>query len=174
MAYALTKWNLGELFPAFESPELQGAFDNVEEQVASFEGVRNKLNPDMEVETFLEVVRASEATTRIVNKIYAFTGLSFSSDTQDQTAQTYMARVQQFAAEMQNRTLFFSLWWKEVDEKNANRLMADAGDYRYYLEAMRNFKPYTLGEAEEKVINIKDVTGVGALERDHEPLCVQT
>jgi oligoendopeptidase F len=164
MAYALTKWNLGELFPGFESPELQGAFDNVEEQVASFEGVRNKLNPDMDKETFLEVVRASEATTRIVNKIYAFTGLSFSSDTQDQTAQTYMARVQQFAAEMQNRTLFFSLWWKELDEANAARLMSDAGDYRYYLEAMRNFKPYTLGEAEEKVINIKDVTGVGALE----------
>lgn len=164
MAYALTKWNLGELFLGFESPELQGAFDNVEEQVASFEGVRNKLNPDMDKETFLEVVRASEATTRIVNKIYAFTGLSFSSDTQDQTAQTYMARVQQFVAEMQNRTLFFSLWWKELDEANAARLMSDAGDYRYYLEAMRNFKPYTLGEAEEKVINIKDVTGVGALE----------
>ena len=163
MAYALTKWNLGELFPGFESPELQGAFDNVEEEVASFEGVRNKLNPDMEVETFLEVVRASEATTRIVNKIYAFTGLSFSSDTQDQTAQTYMARVQQFAAEMQNRTLFFSLWWKELDDANAERLMAEAGDYRYYLEEMRNFKPHTLSEAEEKIVNIKDVTGAGAL-----------
>ena len=164
MAYALTKWNLGELFPSFESPELQGAFDNVEEQVASFEGVRNKLSPDMEAETFIEVVRASEATTRIVNKIYAFTGLSFSSDTQDQTAQTYMARVQQFAAEMQNRTLFFSLWWKELDDTNAERLMSASGDYRYYLEAMRNFKPYTLGEAEEKIINIKDVTGAGALQ----------
>ncbi len=164
MAYALTQWNLGELFPSFESPELQAAFDNVEEQVASFEGVRNKLSPEMDVETFLEVVRASEATARIVNKIYAFTGLSFSSNTQDQTAQTYMARVQQFAAEMQNRTLFFSLWWKALDDANAERLMAAAGDYRYYLEAMRHFKPHTLSEAEEKIINIKDVTGVGALE----------
>jgi len=163
MAYALTKWNLGELFPSFESPELQGAFDNVEEEVTSFEGVRNKLNPDMDTKTFLDVVRASETTTRTVNKIYAFTGLSFSSDTQDQTAQTYMARVQQFAAEMQNRTLFFSLWWKELDEANAERLMADAGDYRYYLEEMRHFKPHTLSEAEEKIINIKDVTGAGAL-----------
>ena len=163
MTYALTKWNLGELFPGFESPELQGAFDNVEEQVTSFEGVRNKLNPDMDKETFLDVVCASEATTRIVNKIYAFTGLSFSSDTQDQTAQTYMARVQQFAAEMQNRTLFFSLWWKELDEANAERLMAESDDYRYYLEEMRHFKPHTLSEAEEKIINIKDVTGAGAL-----------
>ena len=163
MAYALTKWNLGELFPSFESPELQGAFDNVDEQVTSFEGVRNKLNPDMDKDTFLEVVRASEATSRIVNKIYAFTGLSFSSDTQDQTAQTYMARVQQFAAEMRNRTLFFNLWWKELDDANAERLMANAGDYRYYLEEMRHFKPHTLSEAEEKIINIKDVTGSGAL-----------
>jgi oligoendopeptidase F len=163
MAYALTKWDLGELFPSFESPELQGAFDNVEEQVTSFEGVRNKLHPDVDSNTFMEVVRASEATTRIVNRIYAFTGLSFSSDTQDQTAQTYMARVQQFAAEMQNRTLFFSLWWKELDEANAERLMSEAGDYRYYLEEMRHFKPHTLSEAEEKIVNIKDVTGAGAL-----------
>lgn len=163
MAYSLTKWNLGELFPAFDSPELQGAFDNVEEEVTSFEGVRNKLNPDMDAETFLQVVRASETTTRTVNKIYAFTGLSFSSDTQDQTAQSYMARVQQFAAEMQNRTLFFSLWWKELDEANAERLMSTAGDYRYYLEEMRNFKPHTLSEAEEKIVNIKDVTGASAL-----------
>ncbi|MFT3891786.1 MAG: hypothetical protein QM730_09160 [Anaerolineales bacterium] len=127
MAYALTKWNLGELYPAFDSPDLQAAFDNVEEQVTSFEGVRNKLNPEMDAETFVQVVRASEEMTRIINKVYAFTGLSFSSDTQDQTAQTYMARVQQFAAEMQNRTLFFSLWWKDVDDKNAERLMLNGG-----------------------------------------------
>ncbi|HEX5838101.1 MAG TPA: M3 family oligoendopeptidase, partial [Anaerolineales bacterium] len=85
------------------------------------------------------------------------------SDTQDQIAQTFMARVQQFAAQMQNRTLFFSLWWKELDDQNAERLMSSAGDNRYYLEEMRHFKPHTLSEAEEKVVNIKDVTGAGAL-----------
>jgi oligoendopeptidase F len=41
--------------------------------------------------------------------------------------------------------------------------MAAAGDYRYYLEAMRHFKPHTLSEAEEKVVNLKDVTGSNAL-----------
>src|SRR5215213_8555585 len=163
MAYAPTRWSLGELYPSFASPELQAAFDNVEEQVMSFEGVRDKLNPDIDANQFMEFVRASEETARIINKIYAFTGLSFASNTQDQIAQTYMARVQQFAATMQNRILFFSLWWKDLDDKNAERLMNSAGDYRYYLEEMRHFKPHTLSEAEEKVINIKDVTGSGAL-----------
>jgi oligoendopeptidase F len=161
--YSVKKWDLGELFSGFDSPDLQGAFDNVEEQVASFEGVRNKLKPDIDAETFLDVVRASEESTRIVNRIYAFAGLSFAADTQDQNAQSLMGRVQQFVAEMQNRTLFFNLWWKDLDDANAQRLMDASGDYRYYLEEIRHFKPHTLSEAEEKVINLKDVTGSSAL-----------
>src|ERR1044071_7263361 len=101
--YSVKKWDLGELFPGFDSPELQAAFDNVEEQVASFEGVRSKLKNDIDVETFLDVVRASEETTRIVNRMYAFAGLSFAADTQDQNAQSLMGRVQQFAAETQDQ-----------------------------------------------------------------------
>ncbi len=161
--YSAGKWNLDELFPGFNSPELEGAFDNVEEQVTSFEGVRGKLSADIDPETFLDIVKASEETARVINRLYAFAGLSFAADTQDQNAQSLMGRVQQFVAEIQNRTLFFSLWWKDVDDANAERLMAAAGDYRYYLEAIRHFKPYTLGEAEEKVINLKDVTGANAL-----------
>lgn len=161
--YSVGKWNLGELFPGFNSPQLEEAFDNVEEQVASFEGVRGKLSADIDAETFLDIVRASEETARIINRVYAFAGLSFAADTQDQNAQSLMGRVQQFVAEVQNRTLFFSLWWKDVDDTNAERLMGAAGDYRYYLEAIRHFKPYTLGEAEEQVINLKDVTGTNAL-----------
>jgi oligoendopeptidase F len=64
---------------------------------------------------------------------------------------------------MQNRTLFFSLWWKDLDEKDAQRFMEASGDYRYYLEEMRHFKPHTLSEPEEKVVNLKDVTGSSAL-----------
>ena len=161
--YSVKKWDLGELFPGFDSPELQAAFDNVEEQVTSFEGVRGKLKSDIDVETFLDVVRASEETVRIVNKVYSFAGLSFAADTQDQNAQSLMGRVQQFVAEIQNRTLFFNLWWKDVDDANAERLMSASGDYRYYLEEIRHFKPYTLSEAEEKVVNLKDVTGSSAL-----------
>ncbi len=163
MAYEIKKWNLDDLFTGFDSPELNAAFDNVDEQVTSFEGVRGKLKPDMDSETFLEAVKASEAMTKIVNRIYAFAGLSFAEDTQNQNAQSLMGRVQQFVAEMQNRTLFFSLWWKEVDEANAERLMSVSGDYRYYLEEMRHFKPHTLSEPEEKVVNLKDVTGSNAL-----------
>lgn len=163
MAYKLSKWDLSPLYSGYDSPELQNSFDQVEEQVTSFEGVRGKLAPDISSEQLLEIVKASEETTRIIGKLYAFAGLSFTADTQDQAAQSLQSRVLQFAAEIENRTLFFSLWWKELDDVNAKRLLDAAGDYRYYLEAMRLYKPHTLSEAEEKILNIKNVTGSNAL-----------
>jgi oligoendopeptidase F len=163
MPYKLSRWSLDDLYPGMKSPELENAFDQVEEQVTAFEGVRGKLRADMSVGEFLHIVKTSEEMARIVHKLDAFAGLAFAADTQDQAAQTLQSRVQQFMADMGNRTLFFSLWWKELDEANAKRLMDASGDYRYYLEEMRHFKPHTLSEPEEKIINIKDVTGSSAL-----------
>lgn len=163
MTYTQNSWSLADLYPGFKSAEFEAAFDQIEEQVSSFEGLRDNLKPDMPADQFMEVVRASEDMTRVANQLYSFAGLSFAADTQDQTAQSAQARAQQFLAEMENRTLFFSLWWKELDEANAARLMKDSGDYHYYLEEMRHFKPYTLSESEEKVVNLKNVTGSQAL-----------
>lgn len=163
MAYKLSKWDLSPLYPGYESAELQSAFDMIEEQVTSFEGLRDKLKPDMPEDQFLQAVKSSEESTRVANKLYSFAGLSFSADTQDQKAQSLQNRVLQFLAEVENRVLFFSLWWKELDDENAKRLMANSGDYKYYLEAIRLYKPHTLSESEEKVLNIKNVTGSNAL-----------
>ena len=163
MTFTQTKWSLADLYPGFNTPELESAFDVIEEQVTSFEGLRSNLTPDMPADRFLDVVRASEAMNRVAHKLYAFAGLSFAADTQNQTAQSLQTRVQQFLADMENRTLFFDLWWKDLDDGNAKRLMGASGDYQYYLEEMRHFKPHTLSEAEEKVINLKNVTGSQAL-----------
>ncbi|MCC7118350.1 MAG: M3 family oligoendopeptidase [Anaerolineales bacterium] len=163
MAYKLSKWDLSALYPGYASAELESAFDMIEEQATSFEGLRDKLKADMPEDVFLQAVKASEATARIGNRLYSFAGLSFAANTQDQQAQTLQNRVFQFLTEAQNRALFFSLWWKEVDEENAKRLMANSGDYRYYLETIRLYKPHTLSEPEEKIMSIKDVTGSNAL-----------
>ncbi len=163
MPYTQTKWSLAPLYPGYDSPELQNAFDMIEEQVTAFEGARSKLTPEISTEQFMGILCASEETERAANKLYSFAGLSFTADTQDQTAQTLQTRAQQFLAGMENRTLFFRLWWKELDEANANRLMDASGDYHYHLKALRLFKPHTLTEAEEKVVNTKNVTGSTAL-----------
>jgi oligoendopeptidase F len=163
MTYAMTRWSLTDLFPSQDNSELERAFQTLEQRVSKFESHRDSLKPDMDVEEFMQILTESEQTTRLAHRLYAFAGLAFSADTQDQDIQALMGRIQQFMAELSNRTLFFDLWWKEVDDKSAKRFMDVAGDYRYYLEEMRHFKPHTLTEPEEKIINLKNVTGVEAL-----------
>jgi len=168
--YTQSPWSLKELFDSFEDPKMNEAYAKLEKMIAEFEAHRECLKPDIEGETFLALVKMQEAFTTLAYRVYGFASLSFAANTQDQKAQIAMARFQQFAAEMENRTLFFSLWWKELDDANANRLLDLSGDYRYWLVQMRNFKPYTLSEAEEKIINIKNITGTSALEMLYESI----
>lgn len=163
LPYTQTRWSLSDLFPALDSPELEQTFTDLETQVANFESMRSQLSSQIKQAEFMNFVTLLEEINQLGSRLYAFAGLSFSADTQDQIAQTLVARVDQFIAILQNRTLFFSLWWKDLDDDNAARLMSEAGDYRYWLEEMRHFKPHTLTEPEEKIINIKNVTGVSAL-----------
>lgn len=162
--YAQTRWSLADLFPGADSPELEQVFQQLDQEVAEFEKERPNLKEDISNQDFIAILQRMERINNLAYRLYAFAGLLFSEDTQDQTAQTLTARVEQFVADLTNRTLFFNLWWKDLPEEPAARLMAASGDLEYWLEAIRHFKPHTLSEPEEKIINIKNVTGVSALQ----------
>lgn len=157
--YKQEKWSLEDLYAGFDDPEIQIARDQVEEQVKAFEEVRSQLSPDLSETDFLKILKDYEELYRLLSRLGYFGFLRFNEDTQDQHAQTFQAQMQQLTAEVDNRTLFFKLWWKALEDKPAERLMKASGDYSYWLEALRLQKPYTLSEAEEKVINLKDVNG---------------
>ena len=161
--YSQTRWSLADLFPAVSSPELTTTLEQLEVETGAFEARRPELAPDIPLDRFLAIIRELEHINHLAYRVYSFASLSFAADTQDQVAQTFLGRVRQIMAGLENRTLFFSLWWKDLDDENAGRLLAGAGDYHYWLEEMRHFKPHTLSEAEEKVVNLKNTTGAGAL-----------
>jgi oligoendopeptidase F len=160
-----SRWSLNDLFPSANSPEMNNAFKQAEKMVADFENNREILSEDIPADTFLQIIKDLEALTRQMRLINDYAELWFTEDTQNQQAQSLAARAEQFVTEQSNKILFFTLWWKDLSEKNALRLMDVSGDYRYWLEEMRHFKPHTLSEAEEKIINTKDLTGFAALIR---------
>ena len=161
--FTQTRWSLADLFPSPDAPEMKAAFETLSKQVEDFEKTRDLLKPDISVGSFMEIVEKAEKIARLEYRLYGFAELWFTEDTQNQAAQTMVGRLDQLMAEYSNRTLFFNLWWKALDDANAERLMAASGDYRYWLEEMRHFKPHTLTEPEEKIINIKDVSGLNAM-----------
>jgi oligoendopeptidase F len=170
-SYLQSSWRLTDLLPSTEASVVEAQFAKIQAQVKTFTATtRQKLESNISAAAFMSIIEELEEITRQSYHLYGFASLLFAADTQDPSAQTLMARVQQFMAEMQNETLFFELWWKQLDDEDAQRLMGKVGDYAYWLEEMRHFKKFTLSEAEEKIINIKDVTGTSAMRRLYESI----
>jgi oligoendopeptidase F len=158
-----SRWSLVDLYPSGGSSEMEAAIKDLETRVTGFEKCREMLVNNIGAADFMRIIKDLEEITKLIQRLGGYAELWFAEDTQNQSAQSLVARMEQMSAELSNRILFFNLWWKALDEKEVKRLMAGTGDYRYWLEEMRHFKPYTLSEAEEKIINIKDVTGSRAL-----------
>lgn len=132
-------------------------------KVTRFESARTELGATMPEQTFLNLLTLSEQIARESGRLSAYAYLWFSEDTKHLQARSFKTKVEEQLTALQNHLLFFDLWWQSVDDKNAERLMANSGDFRYHLETIRRFKPHTLSEPEEKIINIKNITGQSAV-----------
>ncbi len=175
--YQMSGWDLSALVPA--DPEANGAgmttpsaaaieemLAQVEQNVASFEALREHLSAQMEPAKLIDVMQQYEEISSQIYPLVAYGSLWFSSDTQSPDALTYSNRMQQMMTEVQNRMLFFSLWWKGLDDEHAKALLPDADaypDYRHFLQDMRLSKPYMLEETAERIINLKDTNGINAI-----------
>ncbi|HUF38819.1 MAG TPA: M3 family oligoendopeptidase [Anaerolineales bacterium] len=162
--HELGRWSLDDLFPGSDTPEFKAGIEQLETALTAFESRRGELGPDVSQDALMSFVHDVEVIMNRIFRLYAFAVLRFTEDTQNQQAAATQQRVMQLYAQVQNKTLYFTLWWKALDDETAARLMAGAGEYAYFLQEMRNLKPYTLSEPEEKVINIKNVTGRNALD----------
>ena len=162
--YQLGKWNLSELSKNPKSPEFQKQIQELEKQAIRFEKIKSKLDPKMTSKKFMDILAEVENISENMSKIGGYASLSYSSDTQSDEATSLLTKMSKLGSDISNKILFFDLWWKtQVDDKNAKRLMKDAGELTEYLAHKRLFAKYALSEPEEKIINTLDVTGISAL-----------
>jgi len=161
--YSQTRWSLNALLSSPEGLAVDQAIAELETATTAIEAMRPTLSPEMSGEDFVKVLKAVESFAEMAHRLGSYGPLWFSEDTQNQAALAFMGRMEQLLTEAQNRTLFFSLWWKGLANEAAERLLAYAGDMRYKLEQDRLFKDHTLAESEEKVINLKDINGISAM-----------
>ena len=156
------RWDLSHLA---EDPvqRFETLLEEIESKVAQFEAARTQLSPTMARSIFHPLLTLSEDIAAASSRISAYAYLWFSENTKDLAARSFKTKVEERLTALQNRLVFFDLWWQSVDEDTARRLMTGTGTFRYHLETIRRFQPHTLSEPEEKIVNIKNVTGRSAV-----------
>jgi oligoendopeptidase F len=164
--YSLSGWDLSELLPEPSESVFAAWLAAIDAAATAFESRRASLNAQMDPQEFLAILRQYEALLNRIQVISGYASLWFYSDTGSQEALTFRNRVRQASTAASNRILFFTLWWRSLSDDEAWRLLpseSEHGDYRHYLEDLRRFKPFTLDEKSEQLINTKDENGIGAV-----------
>jgi oligoendopeptidase F len=159
----LTQWSLEELLPDPVDQAVDSLLSMLETSVSELEGMRSSLTPEIAEEVFGKILGALESINATMRRLQAYSFLWFAQDTQNDAALNLRDRLDRSLVELGNRFIFFELWFKDLPEPAAQRLIACSGDIKYMLESIRRFKPYTLSEVEEKLLNLKDVNGIDAL-----------
>ncbi|MDR1314978.1 MAG: M3 family oligoendopeptidase [Deltaproteobacteria bacterium] len=156
-------WDLSQLY-VFGSPELERDMGELKDLAQSFPKWRERLSdPAFTVEEFRSALSNIVHIQEQVEKIGGFAELAFSEDTTDQKVTSFMGVVEETAADLANATLFFELWFKDLPEERAEAYIGSSPEHAYFLKRIRDEKPFTLTEAEERVVNLKEVTGSRAL-----------
>ena len=157
------RWDLTDILKNHKGKEFENLLKELESKVEKFESFRVELRPDISVNKLLDMLKVAEEIKIISGRIGAYAGLWTSMNTKNQEARAFEHKMSNYLSELGNKMIFFSLWFKSLDDENMNRVIREAGVYSYYFERIKAGKQYALTEAEEKIINIKDVTGGEAL-----------
>ena len=164
MRHKLGKWNLDELVKNPNRAVFDQKLAKIESNAKRFEKIKKSLNSKVSSGKFLRLLHDIENITEKSSVIGGYASLRYSENTQSDEATSLLTRITKFGSDIENRLLFFDLWWKkQIDEKNARRLIKSAGQFSEYLRFKRLLAKYSLSEPEERIINTLDVTGVSAL-----------
>ncbi len=153
-------WNLKDIL---DPSKINDLIKELEQKVNKFENYREKLKPEISREEFKEILKLLEEIEYLESRIGGYASLKLTENTSDEKSRALETKIEQTLSNLGNKMIFFSIWWKTLDEQNAKRLLPETGKAKYFFETIRKFKQHTLTEPEEKIINLKDTTGINAL-----------
>jgi len=164
------RWDLRDLFAAHDDQQIESTLINCRAGAEKFaERFREALeNPaTLTATTLCEALEELAKIYEALGRVGSYAGLLYAADTAKPDYQDLEQRVEQRSTEIRNLLLFFELAWLKVDDEVADKLMQDEPlkAYRHYLTSLRRYRPHTLSELEEKILNERDNTGRNAFGR---------
>jgi oligoendopeptidase F len=160
--YELSAWDLTDLLPEPCEEIASRRLAALAAAVDGFAGCRERLSPRISPAELVDILHRYAALVEEIRVLSSHGTLWVSADTRSRQAQGHRGRIQQALTGLHNRILFVEIWWKSLAAAEAEALLSAAelwGDYRYFLERLRQTTPYTLDERSEQIVNRKDASG---------------
>jgi oligoendopeptidase F len=171
----LPEWDLKDLYPGLDSPELKRDLELADSECMAFEqafkGRLEALAAGAGAgQALAEAVKRYEALDDRLGRLISYASLVNAGNTTDPTCAKFYGDMQEHVTAASLHLLFFTLELNRIDDAALDTAMTDPalGHYRPWIEDVRMEKPYQLEDRVEELFHEKSVTGYSAWNRQYD------
>src|SRR6186713_568047 len=166
----LPEWNLRDLYPGLDSPEVKRDLELADSECAAFEqDFKGRLAALAAGEggALAKAVARYEAIDDRLGRLMSYASLLYAGNTTDPARAKFYGDIQERVTAASLHLLFFTLELNRIDDTQLEAAMRDPalGHYRPWIEDVRKEKPYQLEDRVEELFHEKSVTGYSAWNR---------
>ncbi|MGF6860663.1 oligoendopeptidase F [Rhodobacteraceae bacterium MBR-64] len=164
----LPEWDLGDLYPAPDAPQVARDAAWLEQACADFARDHEGKLAALDAAGMLDCVRRYEAIDIAAGRLMSFAGLRYYQNTTDSARAKFLSDMQDRITTATTPLVFFSLEINRIDDAALDALFAanaDLARYRPVFERLRAMRPYQLSDELEKFLHDQSVVGAAAWNR---------
>ena len=165
---ALPEWDLSDLYPSSESPELKADLERIERECRDFAAAYEGRLASRDGDGLAEAIAAFERIDLVLGRIMSFAGLRYYQNTSDMSRAKFMGDMQNRVTEITQPLVFFTLELNRLEEADLAARIAESpalARYRPWLDRLRAFRPHQLSDEMEKFLHDQSVVGASAWNR---------
>ncbi|MEO1580032.1 MAG: oligoendopeptidase F, partial [Pseudomonadota bacterium] len=161
----LPNWNLDDLYPGPDAPELKRDMDWLETACAEFAADYQGKLGDLDAAAMLTCVKRNERISSVAGRIMSFAGLRYYQSTTDAERAKFMSDCQDRITAFTTQLVFFSLEFNAIEDAAYTTLFSadpELARYKPHFDRMRSLKPYQLSDELERFLHDQSTVGATA------------
>ena len=163
----LPTWDLGDLYPAPDSPAVEADFSKAEQAARAFASALQGKLATLPGSTLATAIAEYQRIEEVLGRLMSYAQLLFSGDSSDAEVGRFYQTVSERVTAISSHLLFFSLELNRLDDAVLDQKLADPAlaKWQPWLRDLRVFRPHQLSDELEKLLHEKEVTGRSAWSR---------
>jgi oligoendopeptidase F len=163
----LPTWNLADLYPAPDSPQLAADLDRAQNDARAFAAAYAGKLGQLSGEALAGAIAEYERIEQVLGRVLSYAQLLFSGDSTDPEIGRFSQSMNERVTAISSDLIFFTLEINRLDDAMLEQKLANAtlAPWRPWLRDLRVFRPHQLSDELEKLLHEKEVTGRTAWSR---------
>lgn len=165
-------WDLSDLFTGPDDPEIADILKQSKRAASTFKSKYYKMLGQLSGEELRHATEELEQLLEPIYKINQFSSLLLTTDTQNDSYKKLEFEIDDACTFISNELVFFELELGQLSADKVQTLLLDRElePYHYMLRRSVETGRYNLSELEEKMINLKDNSGVDGFKKLYEEI----